>query len=494
MQSEDPISATRCDSFHPTLVLAAGSLGLSLAWNYFFWGHGYGVGIPVLMVLAITTLALSGLLSLKANPITVLALLALLIGLSTCAAWYRNRLVLTMTVPTIYVALAALPFAGRTGFSFANALGVVESVVQSAFQFWRSAITTGQSVSEALFDRDNESKQTSHRILWGLLISMPFLLVFGWLFRSADPLFDEKMSEVFELLFQTDFWVRALVVVVVAWVLTGYLGKTASVASVTSRFDTVPPKQRFEGLSTVVFMLMNNLLFLAFIVIQVEYLFGGDRVIRSTNLTYAEYARKGFYELCIVVVIVSALIAMTNHCMKPSTVRVRRWLELSWMALIAQTLVIIASSIKRISVYEEAYGYTYLRILVALFLLWTATYFVLFLVKIAFHRSLVWLASCTLCSALLLLVLVSACSVDRFIARRNIDRHLKQQEPIDMEYLGRLSSDAVPEIARLATAASDEDIRDAANELLSRHRASAEREISHWPSWNRSLARAAAQP
>jgi hypothetical protein len=41
-----------------------------------------------------------------------------------------------------------------------------------------------------------------------------------------------------------------------------------------------------------------DILFLAFVLVQFRYLFGGAELVRvSTSLTYAEYARRGFFEL-----------------------------------------------------------------------------------------------------------------------------------------------------------------------------------------------------
>jgi hypothetical protein len=44
-----------------------------------------------------------------------------------------------------------------------------------------------------------------------------------------------------------------------------------------------------------------DLLFLAFVAVQVRYFFGGSALVQATTgLTYAEYARRGFFELVTV--------------------------------------------------------------------------------------------------------------------------------------------------------------------------------------------------
>ncbi len=55
-----------------------------------------------------------------------------------------------------------------------------------------------------------------------------------------------------------------------------------------------------------------NFLFSIFILVQLTYLFGGESNISRQGFTYAQYARRGFFEL-IVVVVVSLLILLTTE-------------------------------------------------------------------------------------------------------------------------------------------------------------------------------------
>jgi uncharacterized membrane protein len=163
--------------------------------------------------------------------------------------------------------------------------------------------------------------------------------------------------------------------------------------------------------------------------------------------------------------------------------------EYAWIAMIFQTLVIITSGLKRILVYEEAYGYTYLRILVALFLLWMAGTFILFTFKIIRLKSLSWLISSGLCLSFVFLVFVSTFSIDKFIARKNIDRYLEQGKELDIEYLSCLSTDAYSEIERLRMEAEDEAVRRSADNILLQMRETAQKNLQHWASWNLSLSK-----
>ena len=138
-------------------------------------------------------------------------------------------------------------------------------------------------------------------------------------------------------------------------------------------------------------------------------------------------------------------------------------------------------------VYEEAYGYTYLRILVGLFLLWMAGVFILFILKIIRTKPVSWLFSGGICLAFVFLIFVSTFSIDKFSARKNIDRYLELGKELDIEYLSCLSTDAYQEIKRLKMEAKDENVRRSAEKVLLQMHKEADENLQHWVSWNLSL-------
>jgi hypothetical protein len=65
------------------------------------------------------------------------------------------------------------------------------------------------------------------------------------------------------------------------------------------------PHLRIGGTEIVVALVALDLLFAAFVAVQARYLFGGGALVQAReHLTYAQYARHGFFEL----VAVSALV------------------------------------------------------------------------------------------------------------------------------------------------------------------------------------------
>ncbi len=444
--------------------------------------------MPVFAAIVISFLLWFKRTSLSKVKLTLSIHLFLLAYLSICVFCHRNRLILYATIPTTFLGLGATVFVGQKGYSFSNCIGVVESLLKTIFG---AIFSAPYIISEAL-NKLTGTRKTSRaaiKVSAGVLISIPFLIIFTCLFASADPIFKEHLRNFFDFIWRPDILKRGAVIFFMWFFLCGYLARAAKRSSLESHLDRVEPKQNYDGIIVFVFLLMNNLLFLSFIIIQLEYLFGGAEVIKNTSYTYAEYAHKGFYEFWMAVILVSVILLYTDYRLREQKGHVRLMVHCAWIAMVCQTFVIIASGFKRILVYEEAYGYTYLRILVALFLLWMAGAFMLFIVKIILRKSPSWLISSGLCLTFVFLVFVSTFSIDKYIARKNIDRYLKQGKELDTEYLSHLSTDAYPEIKRLKMEAEDEWVRKSAEKILLQLHETAEENLQHWASWNLSLSK-----
>ena len=114
----------------------------------------------------------------------------------------------------------------------------------------------------------------------------------------------------------------------------------------------------------------------AFVATQLATLFGGNRhVLETAGLTYAEYARTGFAQMAVVAALTLVVIAAAARWARDGGGLLRALLA----ALCVLTLVVIASALRRLELYEEAYGFTRLRLTADAILLWLGALFVLVL-------------------------------------------------------------------------------------------------------------------
>lgn len=212
------------------------------------------------------------------------------------------------------------------------------------------------------------------------------------------------------------------------------------------------PSRRLAPWEWAVPLVLLDALFLAFVVVQLTVLFGGhDRVLETAGLTYAEYARQGFWELIaaasltLAVVGGAALVAETTR-------RAHRLLLRGLLGVLcALTVVVLASAVHRLVLYEDAYGLTRLRLFAVAFALWLGGLFAL-LVAAGLVRPLRRrLADVAVAGTALALLAFSFVNPDRLIAERDVD-HWRDTGQLDTLYLSGLSADAAPALAELPAA------------------------------------------
>ena len=132
----------------------------------------------------------------------------------------------------------------------------------------------------------------------------------------------------------------------------------------------------------------------------------------------------------------------------PRTTAVDRvWLRGSLGLLCVLTLVVVASALHRMHVYQEAYGFTRLRLLVDVFEGWLGL-LVLGVIAAGLTLRAAWLPRAALLSGAGLLLVLAAVNPDAWIAQRNLDRY-DATGKVDWSYLQGLSADAVPVLATL---------------------------------------------
>ena len=288
------------------------------------------------------------------------------------------------------------------------------------------------------------------------------LLSFGALFASADPVYANVLNAVVPY--------RNAAAILGRVVAFGLVTAAALAATYTARrpplFDTLAPApatplRRWEWATPLVIL---DVLFASFVAVELTVLFGGRRHVLSTaGLTYAQYARQGFWQLLAVTALTLALVAVAirkaDRASKPDATIVRALLG----TLCVLALVIVASAIHRMSTYEQAYGFTRLRVFVTGTELWLGA--VLLLVLIAGIRmSGSWLPRAVLASAAIAMLTLGAVNPDEYIARHNVDRYERTGQ-IDTAYLATLSADAFPALDRLPAALRACALRDLAPAL-----------------------------
>jgi len=222
-----------------------------------------------------------------------------------------------------------------------------------------------------------------------------------------------------------------------------------------------------------------NIVYITFTVIQFAYLFGGNSFMLPSSFTYAEYARRGFFELIAVAIINFGILLFSITFVKKESRKANAVINAFLSAIAVFTFVLLISAFYRMALYEMAYGYTYLRIFVQAFMI---LLFVLFIINLAYiwYRRLPIIKLYILCS-LIIYITLNFANVDAIIARNNINRYYSTEE-IDVGYLTMLSYDAIPEMTRLLKS-EDKEIVNAVNDYFEKEKKILS-EQDQWQSYN----------
>lgn len=304
----------------------------------------------------------------------------------------------------------------------------------------------------------------------GVVVTAPFLVLF-W---TADAAF----AELWEVVPAPTFASAAGRLVAFGAVVSAAVG--LALARPVAARPAWRPDRRLPRWEWALPLALLDVLFALFVAVQLVVLFGGnDHVLRTSGLTYAEYARQGFWQLlaaaALTLVVVWGAVRLADAPSRADRLLLRGLLGL----LCALTFVVLASVLHRLDLYVDAFGLSRLRLGVAAFSAWVGALLGLVLlagIADAVRRRFAPVAVAVTGAGLLAFSLANP---DGLVAERNVERW-RESGKIDLAYLGGLSADAVPAIAALPPTLRGEALAPIGRRLGP----------DPWSSWNLARARA----
>jgi hypothetical protein len=284
-------------------------------------------------------------------------------------------------------------------------------------------------------------------VLRGTGVAVLLLVVFGALFAGADAAFADLLGNLVpDLDSPADGPLR---LVTFALGVVGALAAARTAAAPVPWDRTRVPAGRPRGRTEWALPLaVLTVLFAAFNAVQLAVLFGGyDAVLAKTGLTYSEYARQGFWQLLVVTLLFLVVVIVAVRTAPRSGPRDRLLVRGVLGVLCALALVVVASAVRRMDMYVDAYGLTRLRISVFAMEFWLGL--VIVLVMAAGVWGARWLPRAVALSAAAGVLAFGLMSPDAVIAEHNVQRYTTHGK-LDQRYLEGLSVDAVPALDRLA--------------------------------------------
>jgi two-component system sensor histidine kinase BaeS len=290
-------------------------------------------------------------------------------------------------------------------------------------------------------------RERDHPVLRGSLMAAPIVVVLALLFASADPVLARWRDTIYGALSAWSGVPRIVFGILVALFVTGaYFAAWRARSQAAPPLPASPPLAPARSTEWRIVIGAAAVVSWFFVLLQITYLFGTVPSMVGSGVSFAEYARRGFAELAIAATGSALLIVAAHQRVSPTSEpqQASSRLRLPSLALLAAVSLVLVSAFHRVNLYEDAYGYTTMRVYAQAYMMLTLGV----LVVLAWHLSRSFdtraVAREVMTVALTTLTVLVFWNGDAWVARANVGRYASTGK-IDLAYLTRgLSPDAYP--------------------------------------------------
>ena len=322
-------------------------------------------------------------------------------------------------------------------------------------------------------------KKELKKKLKSILIILPIIIVVLILLSSADMIFNDLISNILNIPAKAINHIKfgniiARVLIIIAF----FIYFSALLLYLLSNYqeeerdgEGIIKEKKKETDTIKLLLIVLNIIYIIFDIIQIKSL-----LLHSvgSTITYAEYARQGFFQLMVVSLINLCVILYTK---KYDNKNDNKKIKALSILLVFLTFIIIISSFIRMYLYEQEFGYTLLRLLVYISL-FTETICliptIIYIIKDKFN-----IVKSYMIIIITVYVIINYINIDKVIAIRNIDRYQKKND-IDIYYLMNNHADNIPELVDFLEEVKDKD----AKKLLKKYLQKRDFETKDFREWN----------
>lgn len=308
--------------------------------------------------------------------------------------------------------------------------------------------------------KNNGSRRMLYAVL-GLILALPLFAFVGSLLSKADPVFERLWSSLAHAVFERfhvtliEFFFGIPIAMYLFGLMYGALRRRAAPRT-AERAEAAVRSCRVLPLPLVMGAVIPLLaLYVLFFITQMPYLLSAFQSLIPKGFTQAEYARRGFFELCgvctvnMLVLIGLNIFTKTDHA-DPETGIVTQSIVAricgALLCLFSMTLAII--SLRKMLLYIQNLGLTQKRVYTSVFMVFLCVAFALALAGL-WKRGFAparWIAL----SGTAMLLAVCLLNTDGLIARYNIwQAQTGRIGKLDVNAMRELGEAAVPPLAEL---------------------------------------------
>lgn len=325
----------------------------------------------------------------------------------------------------------------------------------------------------------------------GILIAFPIVLLFGGLLMAADAVFEGMVKKIINIEIAEEILKHLFFTGLGAWIAGGILHGIFFSKEIRLPENPLSRLLAIGNTETTIALGLLNLLFLGFVLVQFRYLFGGANLVEVTpGLTYAEYARRGFFELVTVAGLVLPMLLGWHWLLPKENQKSKKLFQVLAGVMIVLLFVIMASAVKRMRLYQSEYGLTELRLYTTVFMAWLAAVFIWFGLTVLRGLRERFTFGAVVAGFVAIFTLQSI-NPDDLIVRTNLSL-AQSGKSFDVDYAATLSDDALPTIVEAMPTLNETDQKKIFDSIIAPRLVSLKSDWRSW-SWSRHQAQKAVE-
>lgn len=425
------------------MKILIGALFLSLWQSLLFWKQDLGISVLLftIPIIWITTKLLKGNIKNKkalliSIPIIVLSSTYFIFDNLT---FYLINIVLVPILYLIMVIWAISDFQIKS---------IIYKIILMIFQPLNYIGDVIRAVLKEFNPKEKDEqigeKKEKNNIFKAVCFTGTIALIEIGLLCSADNEFAKIFSTIFKdinIFNVSELTGRIIIIIIAFFYFAGFFMNMLDKENGLKEFEKDEKTEKKESYTIRMMITVLNLVYLVFCFTQIKVLF------TEQNIKYSEFARKGFFQLMIVSLINIVMILKANNKNLKETEKQEKYKKTMCIVMVIFTLIIIISAFARMTLYQQNYGYTRLRILVDYTLI---TEIILLIPTIIYIlKNKIDLIKTYFVIIITMYCLVNFINIDKIIMKNNFNRY-KETGYIDLNYIMEMNnSDLIEQLLEL---------------------------------------------
>lgn len=343
--------------------LLAGSILIAILYDFLFYDKVAGVSYPIFIFCVYAVLYRKVKAILIKKECFESFLTVPILALSLAYLFFSNQVLRTINSFLIPVLLVAhiLLIIGKNRYEWFQ-LGFLKDILKGML-VWPFAHVPNlfHVISKLTVDNKELSRKSAIRnVLVGIIFSLPVIIFVIVLLSSADEVFGNMVKLVLSEVGFVEIIIHIMLIGFITALTFGFFCGLISSSGTKVPYKNVKPK--LDVVSVLTGLCLLNIVYCLFSYIQFAYLFGPIFNLLPEGFSYAEYARRGFFELVVVAIVNVAIVLASLNLTNITGGHSGKIFKILNCGLVVNTFVMLFSSFIRMYLYEEVYGYTYLRV------------------------------------------------------------------------------------------------------------------------------------